>query len=644
VAVVMSGIIACACCRESSVIIPQPQRVEMGKGWCRADAVPQIDTLVGEIPAEGYEMEISRKGIRIKAGDDAGAFYALQSLEQLKNAYGRRIPAQTITDAPRFPYRGVHLDVSRHFRNKAFVKKQLLMLAKLKINRFHFHLVDGGGWRIEIKSHPELMETSAWRPQSNYMDWWNGKRIYCTPDYPGCYGGFFTQEELREIVAFADSLHIVVIPEIEMFGHSEEVTAVFPALACGYKTKSGNGDGTINSPQPDLCIGKDATFRFLEDVLTEVMDIFPSEYIHIGGDEADKESWRTCPDCKARMKSEGLEDVDELQSYGIARIESFLNAHGRQIIGWDEILEGGLAPNATVMSWRGEEGGREAAAAGHHVVMTPGAYCYLDKCQNDPANEPASFGGYLPVDKIYGYDPAPADMEGREYVSGVQTNLWTELVRTDEHAEYMYYPRVFALAEIAWTQPENKDLQSFRTRAIALGDRARKEGYNVFDLTKEKMFRDGYDEEIKHKARGCKVTYDTAYHSSYQADGDGSLVDGRIGGWDFRDRWQGWLNCDAMFTVDLGTVKTIHKLGACFGQWKTAQIMMPAAVRFEISEDGEEYQPLSTVERDIDWNESRPQFNTFEWSGSIKTRYIRVTGCINENHWGWIFADEFRVR
>ena len=421
--------------------------------------MPALELLrTGDGAPESYRLDVSRTKITLTAPDAAGLFYGLQSLAQLAGHHGRRIPAVTIVDAPRFGYRGFMLDVSRHFRDKEFVERQLDLMARYKLNRFHWHLTDGAGWRIEIKKYPALTDIAAWRPYPDWGEWNFGGKRYCHRDDPVAAGGYYTQDDIREVVEYARALHIEVIPEIEMPGHSEEVLAVYPELSCSGKPYTDS----------DFCIGNEQTFEFLENVLSEVIGLFPSEYIHIGGDEASKRGWRTCPECAARMRREGLKDVDELQSYLVHRIGTFLAARGRRLLGWDEILQGGLAPGATVMSWRGTEGGIAAARAGHRAVMAPSNYCYLDFCQDDPTREPVAAAAFLTLAQAYSYDPAP-DSLGADVVPmilGVQGNLWCEHVPTAEHAEHMIWPRLLAIAEVGWSAPERKDFDDFHARVL----------------------------------------------------------------------------------------------------------------------------------------------------------------------------------
>lgn len=432
---------------------------------------------------EGYSMEVTPQGITIMANAKSGIVYGVQTLLQCladKNTNQLlQLPCMNITDYPRFKYRGMHLDVGRHFYPVSFVKKYIDFMAAYKFNYFHWHLTEDQGWRIEIKKYPELTTKAAYR---------NGTIV---GNYPGTqnnnlrYGGFYTQEEIKEVLAYATQRNITVVPEIELPGHSSAAIAAYPWLSCfpekptsltgpvSAKSKLLQGQGNIKFVQETwgvfddiYCAGKDSTFMFLENVLDEVLALFPSKYIHIGGDEAPKKHWEKCARCQARMKNEGLKDEHELQSYFIRRIENYLNKKGRTIIGWDEILEGGLAPNAVVMSWRGEAGGIEAAKQNHDVIMTPGNPVYFDHYQADPASEPVAIGGFNTLKKVYDYEPIPKELNEQQskYVLGSQANLWTEYVPTTQHAEYMVLPRMLALSEVVWSPKENKNWNSFNER------------------------------------------------------------------------------------------------------------------------------------------------------------------------------------
>lgn len=589
---------------------------------------------------ESYQLSITGKGISICAPSVAGLFYGFQSLLQLseQEADGTLVfPLTDVKDSPRFPYRGLHLDVSRHFRSKEFVKKQIDAMARYKLNRLHWHLTDGAGWRLEIKRYPELTEQAAYRPYPNWKAWWKGGRKYCTKDAPGAEGGYYTQEDAREIVEYARQRHITVIPEIEMPGHSEEVLAVFPQLSC-------SGKPYVNS---EFCIGNEDTFTLLQNVLLEVMEIFPSEYIHVGGDEANMESWKKCPLCQKRMKKEGLTDVKQLQSYLIHRMEEFLNAHGRQLLGWDEILEGGLAPRATVMSWRGESGGIKAAQARHDVIMTPGEFCYLDSYQDDPTSQPEAIGGYLTLEKVYSYNPVPAELTKEEvvYIQGVQANVWAEYMTSDEHMEYMIYPRLLALAEVAWTQPEKKDWARFRRNALKEVKWLQDNGYHPFDLSKEVGERPIAATPIKHLGLMKHVTYTSPFAPQYTAGGDSALVDGYRGGWTYGDkRWQGFLNTDMDVTVDLGEVTAVTSVAAEFMQLSGPYVWLPREVIISASEDGKSFVEMQRFQTDVPTTEDRLVFRTYEWKGNTQARYIRYQALSNGIEGGWLFTDEIIIK
>lgn len=475
-----------------------------------------------QMKEEAYRLEVTEKGIQVEATSASGLFYAFQSINQLVQPAGNNIfllPEVTIEDAPRFAYRGMHLDVSRHFYTKEFVKKQLDALARYKLNRFHWHLTDGAGWRIEIKKYPELTRETAYRPFPDWKSWWNGGRTYCRQDAPGASGGYYTQEDVKEIVEYARQLHITVIPEIEMPAHSEEVLAALPQLACGGDLKPGG----------EFCPGKELTYTFLTDVLKEVMALFPSEYIHIGGDEASTNHWKQCPDCQARMKEEGMKEEGELQEYLVSRIEKFLRENGRKMIGWDEILTGELDETSAVTVWRGEDKGAESVKRGLRTILSPGAYCYFDSYQDAPRTQPEAIGGYLPLEKVYSYEPVtpafPADK--LDCVWGVQGNVWAEYLSTPEHTEYMIYPRLLALAEVAWTNPERKDWKRFHAEALQEVEVLDSLGYHTFDLKNEVGNRPEALSVDNHLAKGKKVEYLRPYAAdSYPAGGDGALTNG----------------------------------------------------------------------------------------------------------------------
>ncbi|WP_367914209.1 beta-N-acetylhexosaminidase [Leadbetterella sp. DM7] len=416
---------------------------------------------------EAYQLEVSPQTVEI-SGVNAGLFYGYQSLIQLLPLAEKpgelRIGAVSIKDEPRFAYRGLHLDVGRHMFPLSFIKKYIDILATYKMNVFHWHLTDDQGWRLEIKKYPKLTEIGGFRKQTLIGNYKKDGDYDATP-----YGGFYTQDQAREVVAYAKERFITVIPEIEMPGHALAALQAYPELGCsGGPYEAAQTWGVFDDV---FCAGKDHTFEFLQDVLDEVITIFPSNYIHIGGDECPKAEWKKCPHCQKRIKDNNLKDEHELQSYFIQRMEKYVNSKGRRIIGWDEILEGGLAPNATVMSWRGDAGGIAAANEGHDVIMTPNSYgLYLDHKQGPDKNrEPLSIGGYSTMEKIYAADPVPQKLEEskRKHIKGVQGNVWTEYIETPNKVEFTILPRLLALSEIAWTDPAGKSWKEFSQQRAA---------------------------------------------------------------------------------------------------------------------------------------------------------------------------------
>lgn len=597
----------------------------------------QTDALEGITSPEGYVLSVNSDGVRIEALSGAGLFYGVQTLLQMAADAPEGMTAVTVKDEPRFEYRGIMLDVSRHFRSKEFVKRQIDLLSYYKINRLHLHLTDAAGWRIEIKKYPRLTQFAAWRPQAVWKDWWNGKREYCEETDPRAQGGYYTQDDIRELVAYAQKHYVTIIPEIEMPSHSEEVLTAYPELSCTH----------VPYKQSDFCIGNEKTFEFLENVLTEVMELFPSEYIHIGGDEAGKASWPNCKLCQARMKKEGLKDVNELQSYSIHRMERFLNSHGRKLLGWDEILDGGLAPNATVMSWRGTEGGLAAIRSGHKAIMSPGQYCYLDGYQDAPYSQPEAIGGYLPLKKVYGYEPVPDSLSADEakLMYGVQANLWTEYIPTEEHAEYMLYPRAIALAEVAWSKPENKSWEDFHRRALKIVDELKAKGYHPFELKNEIGNRKEAETPVEHLALGKKVTYNAPYWENYPAAGETTLTDGLRGGWNYNDQlWQGFVTKDRVdVVIDLEKETPIHSVAADFMQICGPEVFMPERVVISVSNDGKEFTQLAEIKHEV-VRDDAVTFKNFGWEGEASARYIRYQALASDKFGGVLFTDEIVVK
>ena len=597
---------------------------------------------------EAYILDVNTLEITIKASSPKGVFYAVQSLIQLlppefiKDGFkseGINIQTLKIEDNPEFSYRGMHLDVSRHMYPVEFIKKYIDALAILKMNTFHWHLTDDQGWRIEIKKYPKLQEVAAYRKEtlighySNQPHQFDGKK----------YGGYYTQEEVKDIVAYAQKRFITVIPEIEMPGHSQAAIAAYPELGCsGEQVEVATKWGVFE----DIYCPKEETFKFLENVLDEVVALFPSEYIHIGGDEAPKTQWKNSSESQALIKSEGLKDEHELQNYFITRMEKYLNSKGKQIIGWDEILEGGLAPNATVMSWRGTNGAVEAAKSGHNVVMTPTSHCYFDYYQSDNDDEPTAIGGYLPLEKVYGFNPIPEELNSEEakYILGAQGNIWTEYMPTTEQVEYMAFPRILAMSEVIWTNAENKNYEDFVSRVENFHKRLdvldinyanhlfeingemisvnSKSFYKLETLTEGKDIRytlDGNEPTIAseiyisqipisesielnasvfnakeqlgqpfiqninfHKAVGAKITIDKTPHKAYSGSGAEGLING-INGSDSRygdKEWLGFWGEDIIVTINFSTPKEINSISTRFHNGNGQWIYAPEEIGF----------------------------------------------------------------
>ena len=607
---------------------------------CKGTA-QQAAQALDSVRLQGYELEVTPKGITIQALTPTGLFYGLQTLRQLEK--DGQIACVKVKDAPRFAYRGLMIDCSRHFWSKDEIKKQLDAMAYFKLDRFHWHLTDGGGWRMEVKKYPRLTEETAYRTESDWTKWWNGKNRQYSPDprrlvcWKGMniHGGYYTQDDIKEIVDYAAARHITIIPEIEMPGHSDEVVYAYPELSCTGKPYT----------QSDLCVGKEQTYTFMANVLKEVMRLFPSKYIHIGGDEAERRTWKTCPDCQRVMKDYHLKDVAELQSHFTHRIERFLNDNGRKLLGWDEIMEGTLAPNAAVMSWRGTEAGLTAAKSGHHVVMAPQEFCYLNMYQDDPMTEPKAQGGYTRLEKTYNYDPIPAAYKGtslEKYIDGVQGCVWTEFIEKPDHLEYMIYPRLLALAETGWTK-QRTGYADFRQRVITATDALKRAGYNAFDIRKEKGARPESRSIVQHEALGKPVTYLGRYAEKYRAEGDSTLTNGLRGDWGYLEgRWQGFIDSTGVdVVVDMGKVTDIRDVRVDFMHLYESVIYTPETIELMVSDDGKNFKTIDTVRPGIKASEDYLVY-PYKWKGDVKGRYVRVKALSREKD-AWIFTDEIIV-
>ena len=687
-------------------LIPEPSEMSISAGVFKIDSAGlfgnagskhvhfAVNPELSELPAEGYRLRIDGDGVQLDARTEAGLFYGKQTLLQLLTPEG--LPYVDITDAPRFAYRGLHLDVSRHFFPKEEVMKIMNAMAYYKLNTLHLHLTDAAGWRIQIDKYPKLTSEAAYRTESDWRKWWDSStdRKYLTEGTPGAYGGYYTKEDIRDILAYAKEKHINVIPEIEFPGHSEEVFIAYPELCCAGKPYTSS----------DFCIGNPKSFQFMEDVLTEVMELFPSEYIHVGGDEASKAAWKKCPKCQALMKREHLKDVNELQSYMIHPADSFLTSKGRKMIGWDEIMEGGLSPQATVMSWRGESAGFQTARMGQDVVMTPGNYLYFDFYQADPRKQPFAIGGYTPIRKVYSYNPLPADSltaEEAKHILGVQANTWTEYITTPEHLEYMMFPRALAVAEIGWTPQDKRDWQDFKSRVNTQIPVLQKMGLNPFPLSYELDFSmdvdtankqitvyldaEKYPAEIRyttdgsvptsssplyqdgiivkdsadiraaifeqgklmgepsekrvdyHLGIGKSIHFNNRLYPGYMAGGEQALLDGYRGGLTYLDgRWQGYTdNLDCV--IDLGETTELHSVSSRYMQLTGPWVYQPLYVELLISDDGKNFTSQGQIPTTISPDDAMLNFQTYTFNGDWKARYIQLKA---KNQKGFIFVDE----
>jgi hexosaminidase len=633
-----------------------------------------LEDLSGLITSsEGYTLVSDKSGVTIRATAPAGIFYGIQTLFQLmppaiysSQASGGAswiLPLVSIKDEPRFEWRGYMLDVSRHFFPMEHLYRVVDQMAMHKLNRFHLHLTDDQGWRIEIKKYPKLTDVGAWRVDRESQHW--NSREPQKPGEQATYGGFYTQDQILSLVQYAAKQNIQIVPEIEMPAHATAGLAAYPEYSC-------TGEplyvlpGGIWPCNNIFCAGKDETFQFLQDIIDEVIGLFPYEYIHIGGDEADKTKWKECPLCQSRMKKEGLKDERELQSYFIKRMEVYLNSKGKNLIGWDEILEGGLAPNAAVMSWRGTEGGIQAAKSSHKVVMSPTSHCYFDYYQGAPETEPLAIGGYLPLDKVYSFEPVPEELTAEEgkWIIGAQANLWTEYVPNPSHADYMTYPRLAALSELCWTPAAAKDFADFSNRLKNQVSRYQAAGINYATSFGAVMITTRYNEQSNqveieltpgmpgcairysldgsdpvekgtdysgpfavnstatvkaiamsegkpfsgisekkiwlHLATGRKITYDKPFSTKYPGSGNTTLINSIRGSVNYSDGcWQGFDGNDLDCTIDLGSPVTVTKVSLGTLQSVGAWIFFPVSVEVFTAADDGSFQTRGAVQNTI---------------------------------------------
>lgn len=702
-------------------------RVQKATGWAMEITQETPKTNYIEIvrdtslPAEGYKLVSSTDKVMISAADRNGAEYALQTLRQLlpkeiESATPVKadwvVPVITINDAPEYAWRGLMLDVSRHFFPKEYILETLDRMAMLKLNTFHFHLVDNEGWRIEIKKYPKLTQVGAWRVDQEDKLWDertpNAADALADPNKSvKKYGGYYTQEDIKEIVAYAAARGITVVPEIEMPAHAMSAVAAYPELSC-HKRPIGVPSGAVWPITDIYCAGQEETFAFLEDVLTEVMALFPSKYIHVGGDEATHTEWEKCSKCQKRMKDHHLANVHELQSYFIKRMDSFLTSKGRVLVGWDEIMDGGLANNAVVMNWRGIDVGKKALAQGNPVVLT--SDCYIDQYQGLPDYEPIANGGFLPLKKLYHYNLEKEKLtaEERKGVLGSQANLWAEHVGSTKHSEYMIFPRLFALSEIVWTADKYKNWDSFVRRVEAFMERLDVKGVNyarsIYQVVPTVVNEGGnislkLESEVPtaqilyalngtdiaaaekytapitltqtteykafvlggkvsntvttgkvtfHKAIGKPVSYTPTYHRSYQGQGEGTLTNVIRGTKNFHDgQWLGWLGMDTVtLALDMEELTEVSEVRVGAMDCQSAGIFYPTKVVVLVSADGKQFKEVGNIAEPCEIRGKTTLKDFVLQFDTEKARYIKIvlTNAVPPKGGdAWLFIDEVLV-
>jgi hexosaminidase len=651
-----------------------------------------------KLKEEEYDFRITPTRITIKASSIKGAIHGVFTLIQLIKLQKDQtiLPCVEIKDSPRFAYRGMHLDVSRNFYTIDFIKKMIHLMAVYKFNNFHWHLTDSPGWRIEIDKYPGLTQQAAFRTHKDWLSWTKNGSKFLQMGRPDAFGGYYTKNEIKEVVQYAAERGINVIPEIEIPGHSYAALSAYPSLSCSEKPHTNH----------EFCIGNPNTFSFFEDILTEIMEMFPSKYIHIGGDEAGTGAWKKCPKCQEKMKANNLKEEHELQDMLINHVTAFLQKNGRMAIGWDEIFKGKKLNNATIMSWRGEEPGVKAAMQLNEVIMTPGV-TYLDAYQSNPTTQPLAIGGYLPLQRVYNYEPIPKNILGSQYekyIKGSQGNLWTEYMPNSEHVEYMAFPRALAIAELTWTDKSKKNYNDFLFRLQLHYLLLQRYRVNYFRPSTHLDFKERHDlinhrhfveinseyfnpeirytldgsepdtsselyqqplniegnkrikaaiysegrkmgqtstyEANNHKAIGKKVTFITPWSDSYPAKKEATMTNGNRGSFTYGDsEWLGYLK-DFEAVVDMDSIQPLREVAITFMQQKGPGVFLPKYVEVYTSSDSSVFERQCRIEHNISPDDPALQFYNFKCTlkNDAKVRYIKIVA--PNIHGGFMFTDE----
>jgi len=666
-------------------VIPAPMEYELQKGYFSIDSLalfsdvfsPKvkyvIDEKLAELGEEGYILDVTSGGISLKAYSRTGLFYGKMTLRQLYA--DNKVPCVRIKDKPRFSYRGIMVDVSRHFFSKEEIKEMINWMSVYKLNRFHWHLTDDGGWRFEVEDYPELTKKTAFRSHHLWREWWKNGGKFTSADEQGAAGGYYTKEDIKEIIKYAADRHITIIPEIEFPGHSREVFAAYPELCCAEKPYSG---GTF-------CVGNDKTYAFMNSVLNTVMDLFPSEMVHIGGDETNTAAWEKCPKCRRLMTKENMKDIHELHNYIISEAEKILKSRGRRMIGWDEIANEKRDKSSVIMSWRGEKAGMDAAKKGYDVILTPLHYLYLDYFQASPDKEPLAHDGYTPIEKVYTYRPIPDTLnnEAHSHILGVQGNIWTEWIPNMKHWEYMAFPRTLAVAEVAWSPEEKRTWKSFRSRLGSHIAKLQDAGVNTYKLSSDiesvmnvdtvrkkleiSLKCEREDVEIRYTDNGLCPTRKSAlysrplvvkdslcvkaaafkkgnrqgdvftryfyYHkgigkkvqSSMRNNSGKILADGYTGGKTYLGG--SWVNFhgDQEFIMDLGEEQEVRAVSTRWMQLRAgARRHLPQQVEILFSNDGENYMSGGIARKKNLKDIPALQYQDYIFNGHWNARYIKM--------------------